>query len=264
MVPAGPAALARRGWPPRRPCRSRRRRPASRSRRPSARRSASPTSASSATARPKASSEPVLDISPADDYAHYALGRCLEMQGKSVEANGHYKLASRMRPESAGLLLAHPRPRLIGADGAEDDHPAERRSVDLPRVAARTASRLPVIVVLRERRNRRPRPGHHAPVVAECDRDLRGPTSEPSATATRAAPSFPSTRASSAPTTRSETSPWRASRQSCSSRRSAPSVTLPVSSQAGGRPASGRLTPPHFAARYLRAPRSGAVPMNGA
>jgi Flp pilus assembly protein TadD len=42
----------------------------------------------------------VLDISPADDYAHYALGRCLEMQGKSVEANGHYKLASRMRPES--------------------------------------------------------------------------------------------------------------------------------------------------------------------
>jgi Flp pilus assembly protein TadD len=42
----------------------------------------------------------VLDISPADDYAHYALGRCLEMQGKNHEANGHYKLASRMRPES--------------------------------------------------------------------------------------------------------------------------------------------------------------------
>src|ERR1044072_5405233 len=41
----------------------------------------------------------VLDISPADDYAHYALGRCLEKQGKRVEANGHYKLASRMRPE---------------------------------------------------------------------------------------------------------------------------------------------------------------------
>ena len=42
----------------------------------------------------------VLDISPVDDYAHYALGRCLEKQGKRVEANGHYKLASRMRPES--------------------------------------------------------------------------------------------------------------------------------------------------------------------
>ena len=43
----------------------------------------------------------VLDISPVDDYAHYALGRCLEKQGKRAEANGHYKLASQMRPESA-------------------------------------------------------------------------------------------------------------------------------------------------------------------
>jgi Flp pilus assembly protein TadD len=42
----------------------------------------------------------LLEISPADDYAHYALGRCLEKQGKAAEANGHYKLASRMRPES--------------------------------------------------------------------------------------------------------------------------------------------------------------------
>ena len=42
----------------------------------------------------------VLDISPADDYAHYALGRCLEKQGKSHEANGHYKLASSMDPGS--------------------------------------------------------------------------------------------------------------------------------------------------------------------
>ena len=42
----------------------------------------------------------VLEISPADDYAHYALGRCLEKRGKQVEANGHYKLASRMRPDS--------------------------------------------------------------------------------------------------------------------------------------------------------------------
>ena len=42
----------------------------------------------------------VLDLSPADDYAHYALGRCLEKQGKRHEANGHFKLASHMRPES--------------------------------------------------------------------------------------------------------------------------------------------------------------------
>jgi Flp pilus assembly protein TadD len=40
----------------------------------------------------------VLELSPTDDYAHYALGRCLEKQGRHAEANGHYKLASRMRP----------------------------------------------------------------------------------------------------------------------------------------------------------------------
>src|ERR687894_2962831 len=43
----------------------------------------------------------MLELSPTDDYAHYALGRCLEKQGKAAEANGHYKLASRMRPGSA-------------------------------------------------------------------------------------------------------------------------------------------------------------------
>ena len=43
----------------------------------------------------------VLDISPVDDYAHYALGRCLEKQGKAHEANGHYKLADALRPGKA-------------------------------------------------------------------------------------------------------------------------------------------------------------------
>src|SRR4029453_49651 len=42
----------------------------------------------------------MLEISPADDYAHYALGRCLEKLGKDTEANGHYKLASSLRPGS--------------------------------------------------------------------------------------------------------------------------------------------------------------------
>jgi Flp pilus assembly protein TadD len=42
----------------------------------------------------------VLELSPTDDYAHYALGRCLEKQGRSAEANGHYKLASSLRPET--------------------------------------------------------------------------------------------------------------------------------------------------------------------
>jgi Flp pilus assembly protein TadD len=40
----------------------------------------------------------VLDISPVNDYAHYALGRCLERLGRTTEANGHYKLARSLRP----------------------------------------------------------------------------------------------------------------------------------------------------------------------
>jgi tetratricopeptide (TPR) repeat protein len=40
----------------------------------------------------------MLELAPNDDYAHYALGRCLEKQGKAHEANGHYKLADALRP----------------------------------------------------------------------------------------------------------------------------------------------------------------------
>src|ERR671939_1836786 len=40
----------------------------------------------------------MLELAPVDDYAHYALGRCLEKQGKAHEANGHYKLANSLRP----------------------------------------------------------------------------------------------------------------------------------------------------------------------
>ena len=42
----------------------------------------------------------MLELAPVDDYAHYALGRCLEKQGREHEANGHYKLASSLRPGS--------------------------------------------------------------------------------------------------------------------------------------------------------------------
>ena len=42
----------------------------------------------------------VLELQPVDDYAHFALGRCLEKQGRDVEANRHYKLASSLRPGS--------------------------------------------------------------------------------------------------------------------------------------------------------------------
>ena len=40
----------------------------------------------------------VLELSPTNDYAHYALGRTLEKQGRSQEANGHYKLAHSLKP----------------------------------------------------------------------------------------------------------------------------------------------------------------------
>lgn len=40
----------------------------------------------------------VLDISPVDDYAHYALGRALRNQGRHVEAGAHLKLARSLRP----------------------------------------------------------------------------------------------------------------------------------------------------------------------
>ena len=43
----------------------------------------------------------LLDLSPVNDYAHYALGRTLEKQGRSREANTHYKLASSLSPGSA-------------------------------------------------------------------------------------------------------------------------------------------------------------------
>ena len=42
----------------------------------------------------------VEELAPTDHYAHYALGRALEHLGKTSEANGHYKLASSMKPGS--------------------------------------------------------------------------------------------------------------------------------------------------------------------
>jgi Flp pilus assembly protein TadD len=40
----------------------------------------------------------VLELSPVNDYAHFALGRCLEKRGLFGEARGHYKLACFLRP----------------------------------------------------------------------------------------------------------------------------------------------------------------------
>ena len=42
----------------------------------------------------------ILEGKPVDDYAHFALARCLEKQGRPDEAVGHYKLATFLRPQS--------------------------------------------------------------------------------------------------------------------------------------------------------------------
>src|SRR2546425_2417639 len=42
----------------------------------------------------------MLELAPVDDYAHFALGRCLEKQGKQGEAAGHYKIARFFRPQN--------------------------------------------------------------------------------------------------------------------------------------------------------------------
>ena len=42
----------------------------------------------------------MVDLSPADDYAHYGLARALEKLGRKNEARGHLKLAKSLRPGS--------------------------------------------------------------------------------------------------------------------------------------------------------------------
>ncbi len=59
----------------------------------------------------------VEEFEPTDDYAHYALGRALEQQGRVAEANGHYKLASSMKPGSQAYAS---RVRDLDPDGSGD------------------------------------------------------------------------------------------------------------------------------------------------
>jgi Flp pilus assembly protein TadD len=42
----------------------------------------------------------ILELRPIDHYAHFALGRCLEKQGRPDEAVSHYKMATFFRPQS--------------------------------------------------------------------------------------------------------------------------------------------------------------------
>jgi Flp pilus assembly protein TadD len=46
----------------------------------------------------------VLELSPVDDYAHYALGRSLLQQGRRREASKHLKLARFLQPRPPGEL----------------------------------------------------------------------------------------------------------------------------------------------------------------
>ena len=50
----------------------------------------------------------VLELSPTDDYAHYALGRALGNQGRHDEAATHLKLARSLRPRSEPELVLEP------------------------------------------------------------------------------------------------------------------------------------------------------------
>ena len=47
----------------------------------------------------------VLELSPVDDYAHYALGRSLLRQGRSREASTHLKLARFLQPRDPDAQL---------------------------------------------------------------------------------------------------------------------------------------------------------------
>jgi len=58
----------------------------------------------------------LVELSPVNDYAHYALGRSLEKQGRQREANRHYKLASSLRPGSE-----HYRARILELDQPDPD-----------------------------------------------------------------------------------------------------------------------------------------------
>jgi Flp pilus assembly protein TadD len=69
----------------------------------------------------------MLELSPADHYAHYALGRALEKQGKESEANGHYKLASSLRPQNEHYAS---RIRDLDADVEDEDAGASEPGSD--------------------------------------------------------------------------------------------------------------------------------------
>jgi Flp pilus assembly protein TadD len=41
----------------------------------------------------------IVELAPVDDYAHFALARALQKQGRADEARGHLRLAATLRPD---------------------------------------------------------------------------------------------------------------------------------------------------------------------
>lgn len=66
----------------------------------------------------------VLELSPVDDYAHYALGRALQKQGRLEEAGRHLKLAKCLRPVTDGL----PGVDDESESPTQDEAPSQRRT----------------------------------------------------------------------------------------------------------------------------------------
>ena len=48
----------------------------------------------------------ILEVTPVDAYAHYALARCLDKLGRPDEATGHYKLSRFLEPGETGAPRA--------------------------------------------------------------------------------------------------------------------------------------------------------------
>ena len=95
----GASPCSRSGTGRRPPCRSRRPGAWNPIRPRSARRSAAPTFAAVDTASPPGEFEAVVERNPANDYAHFCLGRSFEKLGDRPAASRHLSLAAGMRPD---------------------------------------------------------------------------------------------------------------------------------------------------------------------
>ena len=88
----------------------------------------------------------VLDLSPVDEYAHYALGRALANQGRHSEAAVHLKLSRCLRPRDGGGIALDEHLSALRAVAAPHGLPVGRVSVEIGdegRVTPVSTCRLP-------------------------------------------------------------------------------------------------------------------------